>query len=198
MQPLPATPGWQTTLLQVLPVVLTTVFGAAIGYILTTLAERRSNKRALEAEARAEQRAIENGKRAQERTKQAVRQQLLLVLESVRGRFEAARLHPQMDIADNDPATGVLFAKAFAHEVALALSSEEARDVQEAALRAHRIAASLVEQHQSVTITNQAKIAEKNRVIAEAATDAVHLLDRAITTLDGPLDRSRRSLEPPS
>ncbi len=196
--PPPETAIWVTPLIQVLSGAATTVLGAAIGYRLTTAAEKRANKRTLEAEARAQERAADTEKQGRTRTKQAVRQQLLLVLESVRGRFEAARLHPQLVLADNDPATSVLFTKAFAHEVALALSADEARDVQQAALRAHRVAAGLVQEHQPKSVTNRAEMAEVERRVASGAQDAIQLLDKAIKTLGGPLDRSSSAPEPPS
>lgn len=176
--------------IQLLSILGPTIVGAVIGYIISTLAEKRALKRTLEAEARAQQRAIEAEVLSQKRAADAIRRQLLLVLESVRGRFETARLQPDFPVADDDPATSVLFTRAFAHETALALSADEARHVQQAALRAYRVANGISRNRSAPAVAAMVPD-EQRRIISSGAQSVVQLVDKAISALGGPLQPTR-------
>lgn len=119
----------------------------------------------------------------------SVRRQLLLLMESARGRFDSVRRNANMYVVIySDPATKKLLDLAFEHDAVMALTDSEAHQVQEAALRAERVASSYVENDQRRT--TGALTADIRETIQSAAQDAIQLLDKAIAALGGPLRRA--------
>lgn len=154
-----APPDWNTWAQQLFSGAFGAVLGAGISWFTTYTASQQ----------------------AERRQRKTVRRQLLLILRSARGRFEAARTSPAFPIADDDPATGILLRLSFTPEVALALSDREANIVQQAALRAERVARGTSNNRDassSVVPDDQ-----KHRIISQGCESVVMLIDKALIAL---------------